>query len=66
MESNIMELTFLRISCVLLIVACCILAVDKSTTGYKLQNVTSRIAEKTAIIEENEKRFKKEMETLQP
>lgn len=60
-----MELTFLRISCVLLIVACCILAVDKSTTGYKLQNVTSRIAEKTAIIEENEKRFKKEMETLQ-
>lgn len=60
-----MELTFLRISCVLLIIACFILAVDKSATGYKLHNVASRVAEKTEIIEENEKRFKKEISTMQ-
>ena len=60
-----MELTFLRISCILLIVACCILAVDKSTTGYKFQNVASRIAEKTEIIKENEKRYQQELAAAQ-
>lgn len=60
-----MELTFLRISCILLIVACAILAVDKSATGYKMQNVASRIAEKTEIIKENEKRYKADLAALQ-
>ena len=56
-----MHVIFLRVTVVVLIIACLILAIDKTRLGLRMGNVSVQIAEKTKIILKNEEAHKKEI-----
>ena len=56
-----MHVIFLRVTVVVLIIVCLILAIDKTRLGLRMGNVSVQIAEKTKIILKNEEAHKKEI-----